>query len=219
MNPEISLSTRRSFLRQAGFLSAGFPALDFLARDGITSDPADDNINIIGPKAGYSPQIGTLVSMMTWMRAVVLRSVQKLTQPDLDFLFDTNSNTIGALLMHLAATEAWYQLNTFQELSDKQFPADFEKKWMGASDLGEEARKQIKGHDLKYYVDIMTETREATLAEFKKRDDAWLMKIDKEGFDDQPTNNYCKWFHVCEHESNHNGQIKWYVKRIPGKKG
>jgi hypothetical protein len=219
MNPEISLATRRSFLRQAGFLSAGFPALDFLARDGITSDPADDNINIIGPKAGYSPQIGTLVSMMTWMRAVVLRSVQKLTQPDLDFLFDTNSNTIGALLMHLAATEAWYQLNTFQELSDKQFPADFEKKWMGASDLGEEARKQIKGHDLKYYVDIMTETREATLAEFKKRDDAWLMKIDKEGFDDQPTNNYCKWFHVCEHESNHNGQIKWYVKRIPGKKG
>jgi hypothetical protein len=21
------------------------------------------------------------------------------------------------------------------------------------------------------------------------------------------TNNYCKWFHVVEHESNHNGQI------------
>ena len=30
-----------------------------------------------------------------------------------------------------------------------------------------------------------------------------------------PTNNYCKWFHVCEHESNHNGQIKWIKGRLP----
>jgi len=215
MKSDISSPTRRAFLKQAGMLSAGIPTLGFLASDEQSANPGDDNINIIGPKSGYSPQIGTLVSMMTWMRATVLRSVKNMNQSDLDFLYDSNSNTIGALLMHLAATEAWYQLNTFQELSDKNFPADFEKKWMGASDLGEEARKQIKGHDLNYYVDMMTETREATLAQFKKRDDAWLMKIDKEGFDDQPTNNYCKWFHVCEHESNHNGQIKWYAKRIP----
>jgi hypothetical protein len=33
-----------------------------------------------------------------------------------------------------------------------------------------------------------------------------------------PTNNYCKWFHVCEHESNHNGQIKLLAKRLPGAK-
>ena len=33
-----------------------------------------------------------------------------------------------------------------------------------------------------------------------------------------PTNNYCKWFHVCEHESNHNGQIKWIKSRLPGAK-
>jgi uncharacterized damage-inducible protein DinB len=214
MNSITNSSSRRSFLKQAGMLSTGLPALGFFTSNEL-SNPADDNINIIGPMSGYTPQIGTLVSMMTWMRATVLRSVKNMSQADLDFLFDPNSNTIGALLMHLAATEAWYQLNTFQELSDTKFPADFDKKWMGASDLGEEARKQIKGHDLKYYVDIMTETREATLAEFKKRDDAWLMKIDKEGFDDLPTNNYCKWFHVCEHESNHNGQIKWYAKRIP----
>jgi uncharacterized damage-inducible protein DinB len=218
MNPEISLSTRRLFLRQAGFLSAGFPALGLFTRNEVESNDAEENINIIGPKAGYSPQIGTLVSMLTWMRATVLRSVQKLDKADLDFLFDANSNTIGALLMHLAATEAFYQLNTFQEFSGDKLPDEFEKKWMGANDLGEVARKQIRGHDLKYYVDIMTETREATLAEFKKRDDAWLMKVDPQFFGGQPTNNYCKWFHVCEHESNHNGQIKWYVKRIPGKK-
>jgi hypothetical protein len=33
-----------------------------------------------------------------------------------------------------------------------------------------------------------------------------------------PTNNYCKWFHVCEHESHHNGQVTWIKARLPGAK-
>lgn len=42
----------------------------------------------------------------------------------------------------------------------------------------------------------------------------------KKGYSPQigPTNNYCKWFHVCEHESNHNGQIKFLKSRLPGAK-
>jgi hypothetical protein len=35
-------------------------------------------------------------------------------------------------------------------------------------------------------------------------------------FDDQPTNNFCKWFHVCEHEANHRGQMIEIRKRLPG---
>jgi hypothetical protein len=31
-------------------------------------------------------------------------------------------------------------------------------------------------------------------------------------------NNYGKWFHVAEHESNHNGQIKFLKSRVPGGK-
>jgi hypothetical protein len=34
-----------------------------------------------------------------------------------------------------------------------------------------------------------------------------------------PTNNYCKWFHVCEHESHHLGQIAFLKSRLPGAKG
>jgi hypothetical protein len=30
-----------------------------------------------------------------------------------------------------------------------------------------------------------------------------------------PTNDYCKWFHVCEHESNDDAQIKWIRNRLP----
>ena len=90
---------------------------------------------------------------------------------------------------------------------------------MGNTDEpAEPARKSIKGHDLKYYTDMLSEVREKTLSEFRKRDDAWLMKVDPKFFGGKPTNNYCKWFHVCEHESNHNGQIKWIAKRLPGAK-
>ena len=59
--------------------------------------------------------------------------------------------------------------------------------------------------------------REHSLAEFRKRDDAWLMAVD-EKWGWGPTNNYCKWFHVCEHESHHAGQIDLLLKRLPGAK-
>jgi hypothetical protein len=177
----------------------------------------ESDVNIIGPKKGYSPQIGTLVSMMTWMRMVMLTSVKGMTQKDLDFLIDNNANSIGALLLHLAATDAFYHAITFGGISMKELPEAFKEKWGMPMELGEPARKGIKGHDLDYYLGILKETREQTLAEFRKRDDEWLLTVDKTwGWG--PTNNYCKWFHVCEHESNHNGQIKFLKKRIPGAK-
>jgi hypothetical protein len=66
-------------------------------------------------------------------------------------------------------------------------------------------------------LNTLKEVRENTIKEFKKRDDKWLFSVD-ESWPWGPTNNYCKWFHVCEHESNHNGQIKWIKGRLPGAK-
>jgi len=98
---------------------------------------------------------------------------------------------------------------------EKDAPADFKQKFAVAMDLGEPARKSIKGHELDFYLNTLSEVREKTFAEFRKRDDKWLATVDKTwGWG--PTNNYCKWFHVCEHESNHNGQIKLLRGRIPG---
>ena len=206
---------RRNFLKSTALVAAGLSQVRFLAPQSAWSEEAD--VNIIGPKAGYSPQIGTLVSMLTWMRMVVLMSVKGMTQKDLDYLFDPNANTIGALLLHLAATETYYQLNTFGGMKWDSWPDSVKQKWDIPMDLGEPARKTIKGNSLDYYLNILHETREKSLAEFRKRDDSFLMTVDKE-FDWGPTNNYCKWFHVCEHESNHNGQIKFLAKRLPGAK-
>lgn len=176
---------------------------------------ADTELNVFGPRPGYSPHIGILVSQMAWMRQQVLSTVQGLTQPQLDFLLDAKANRIGALLLHLAATEKLYQLNTFDSLPPDGLPkSPAFKDWMVPMDLGEPARQAIKGHDLDYYLKPLQEGREQTLAEFRKRDDGWLMAVDK-SWGWGPTNNLCKWFHVCEHESHHAGQIALLKSRAP----
>ena len=133
------------------------------------------------------------------MRGAVLRAVKNMTVSQLDFLLDDKANRIGGLLLHLAATERLYQLNTFDGVgvqSLQKHPGFTE--WQAPMELGDPAREKIKGHDLDYYLRILAEMREKTLAEFRKRDDKWLLAVDN-SFVWGPTNNLCKWFHVCEH--------------------
>jgi len=141
-----------------------------------------------------------------------------MTQEQLDFLLDNKANRIGALLLHLAATERLYQLNTFDSVGVQDLDKNSAfKEWRIPMELGEPARQEIKGHNLDYYLNILRETRDRTLAEFRKRDDKWLLTVDST-FVWGPTNNLCKWFHVCEHESHHTGQISLLASRTPGAK-
>lgn len=211
-----NLIPRRNFLKTTATIATGIAGMGMLPLAGWScSLSTSEDTNIIGPIAGYSPQVGTLVSMMNWMRMVVLKSVTGMQQADLDYLHDNDANTIGAMLMHLAATERFYQIHTLEGKTWGDWTEKDKQQWAIASELGQPAREKIKGHDLNYYLDLLKEVRQHTLDELKKRDDKWLMTVDK-NWPWGPTNNYCKWFHVCEHESNHNGQIKWIRSRIPG---
>jgi uncharacterized damage-inducible protein DinB len=202
-------ASRRSFFRAAAASALLVPA---------SVSAAETAPNVLGSTPGYSPQIGILVSEMTWMRGAVLRAVKGMTQAQLDFLLDAKANRIGALLHHLAAAEKLYQLNTFDNVGVQALDsAPAYKEIMVPMNLGEPARQSIKGHNLDYYLTILHDTREKTLAEFRKRDDKWLLAIDT-GFVWGPTNNLCKWFHVCEHESHHSGQISLLASRAPGAK-
>ena len=200
-----------------GAFTVGLAGMTFPsgANQAVAAVKSDQGPNIIGPREGFSPQIGTLVSMLNWMRGIILAPVQDLTVAQLDHLVEPDANTIGALLLHLAATERYYQLHTFEGRKWGDWDEQSRKQWDVASALGAEARKKIKGNELSYYVDALTKVREQTLQELRKRDDAWLMEVDRD-WAWGPTNNYCKWFHVCEHESNHNGQVKWIKRRLPG---
>jgi uncharacterized damage-inducible protein DinB len=100
---------------------------------------------------------------------------------------------------------------------EKLFKSAAFKDWAVPMELGEPARQAIASHALNYYLNPLQEGREKTLAEFRKRDNAWLMAVDK-SWGWGPTNNLCKWFHVCEHESHHAGQISLLKSRAPGAK-
>ena len=203
---------RRKFLKLSAALTATAAGLTSFPGSEVAAQ--DDNAWIIGPKPGFSPEIGTLVSMMAFTRMQVMHNTKGMSQQDLDFLIDGKANTIGALLLHLAATDAYYHLNSFQGIAWGKFPDAAKQKWDVPMNLGEPARKAIKGNNLDYYVNALNETREKTLAELKKRDDKWLAALDTEA----GMNNYGKWFHVAEHESNHDGQIKFLKSRLPNAK-
>src|SRR5271156_1490414 len=168
-------------------------------------------LSVFGPRAGYSPQISILVSQLDWMRRVVLTRLHDLTREDLDWLPGPDGNTIGALLLHLAASETYYQFNTFDGLPWPTTSPETKKRFGPAMKLGDLGRRLVRDHDLPFYLSALEEVRERTLAEFRKRDDEWLMTVDEKWFWG-PTNNLCKWFHVCEHESHHLGQIDLHLK-------
>ncbi len=211
-------TSRRKFIETSSLLASGAMLIPHLGACQPVSTNNPDDLYLIGPKDGFTPQIGTLLSMMTMMRAWVVRQVKDLTVEQLDFQIDEQSNSIGAMLMHLAATEKYYQLNTFDSIPWGEWDEEIKQEWDVASGLDNEAREQIKGNEIDYYLDKLQTVRTETIEKFKTLDDDWLMKSEpffpiRRGVPGE-TNNYAKWFHVCEHESNHNGQIKFIKKRF-----
>ena len=202
---------RRKFITVAGFstVAASNLILPGLGNAHSSETVIEDNINHIGPKKGFTPQIGTLISMLDWLSDSVIRVTKNLTVEQLDYLHDDDSNSIGSLMMHVAATEVVYQDMTFFNLEG--FSKNNKDKWNVAMELGKDAQTIIKGNKIDYYVEAMNEARATTKLEMKKRDDKWLLSGQTKDWD---WNNYCKWFHVAEHFANHRGQITWYRKRL-----
>ena len=163
-----------------------------------------ENLYLIGDIPGFTPQIARLVSMMNYVRHTTLSAVEGLTVNELDYLNDPESNSIGSLLLHIAAAEVGYQAATFdkRELNDEE-----KHEWDTALVLGKKARQEINGYDLNYYLNKLGQVRIKTLAELAIRDDQWLYEQTPFGSDNR-VNNYFKWFYVFTHEVNHRGQIR-----------
>lgn len=210
-----SKQDRRNFISKSAMLATGMAVAPILSSSAYTPSISEKSgLYLLGPMEGYSLHIGTLLSSMNMMRTWVVEGVKNLSMEQLDFQIDDQSNSIGAMLLHLAATERYYQLNTFDEMEWGTWSEGIKAEWDVPMGLGEEGRKIIKGHEIDYYLEKLDEVRGVTKSEFAKRDDDWIMQSEP-FFGGEPTNNYCKWFHVCEHESNHNGQIKFIKKRLP----
>lgn len=168
----------------------------------------DTTSNYIGPLKGYSQQVGTIITMLNNLSSRVEQVVANMDERETDWLLDDNANSIGALIMHLAAAEAYYQVFTFE---GRGFNEEEKEKWQAALNLGKEARERFKGKSIQHYLDIYKKVREKTIEELGKRDDEWLLSTPPSA----GISNYFSWFHVMEHQSSHLGQVLLLKKRIP----
>lgn len=82
--------------------------------------------NTIEAPKGFTNDIGNMVSMLDNLKQRVERLVVNLNQEQTDFLLDENANRIGAIIYHLAATEAYYQVYTFE---NRGFNKEEREKW------------------------------------------------------------------------------------------
>jgi hypothetical protein len=166
----------------------------------------------VEPAPGYSPHIGVLVTTMERCREATVMLAQGLTVAQLDYLFDDEDNTIGALLLHLAAIEAAYQELTFRGRNVLDVPERIAK-WLVPMYLDAPAREQIHGKPARFYLDELAAMRAETLAQFRQYDDSWLWQETE--WDDATVNNYWQWYHVYEDEINHRGEMRWRLSRMP----
>jgi uncharacterized damage-inducible protein DinB len=164
---------------------------------------------LIGDVPGFTPHISRLVSMLDSVRRSTLAAVEGLGVDELDYVHDAQSNSIGALLLHIAAAEMGYQAATFYS---RELNAQEKAEWDAALVLGDRGRHEIRGHELAFYLRKLEQIRATTLEELGRRDDAWLLEETALG-SGQRVNNHFKWFHVLGHELSHRGQIRWLRPR------
>ena len=160
---------------------------------------------------GYTPQMGALVSMMEDLKARVTSQVKDLDQDGTDFLLDDQANRLGALILHIAATELYYQEATFYDakLDEKE-----DEEWLTALRLGDKAREELQGKPISYYLDKWDEVRTKTKEVLKTKDDEWLQQPREAWQEGIDYNYYWAWYHVMEHQANHMGQIALVKKRM-----
>ena len=146
--------------------------------------------------------------MLSYARSTTLAAVEGLTIAELDHLHDAESNSIGALLAHIASVERSYQVLTFE---GRLLSAQENEAWSTALKLGANGRHSLRGFPLEHYLEELTAVRRVTLETLAARDDAWLERTVGPA---PKINAHWAWFHVAEDEINHRGQIRWLRARL-----
>ncbi|MFK7813789.1 MAG: DinB family protein [Maribacter sp.] len=161
----------------------------------------------IKPVEGYSPNIGLIVAMLEDLKVRITDQVKDLNQAETDFEFDENANSIGALVMHLISTEAYFEIET---LEGRQWSEEEKERLGFAGGLNEESKLKLKDKPIQHYLDLWNEVRQKTLAGLKTKDDDWFASEVDDGM-----NYHWAWYHVMEHQANHMGQIALVKNRLP----
>ena len=162
---------------------------------------------ILLPNEDYDSHIGMLVSQMNYTRNVTLQIVRDLIPKELDFYVDEKSNSIGMLLFHIAGSEFYFQKPLFygRLINDMEL-----EKHKDAAPENMKYRK-IHSNNLEYYLSELQKVREHTLEKLKNYNDEWVFKQNQHI---SILNNYHMIRHFVDDEINHQGHIKWIMKRF-----
>lgn len=156
---------------------------------------------------GYTPKIGEMVYMLEDLKDRITTQVKELDQTQVDYLYDANANSIGALIMHLVSTESYYQTAT---LKGRDWTEEELARLGVAGEINEKVKSMLKGEPISFYLGLWDEVRKETLSLLKTKDDAWFASNIEEGL-----NYHYIWYHVMEHSANHMGQIATIKNRLP----
>ena len=165
----------------------------------MTQQPTDHTF-VIGPRDGFSPRVGVLVSSLQNTRHYLRNAVRGLSLEQLDARPEPAQNTIGQLLAHLAAAETMFQRMLFE---GRRFN-DAERERWGACFEFQESRWS-RGRRLEAYLTDLDDARVHTLMALQHRDDDWLNT--PRPFAGRPANHHYFWFHFLQDEARHTGQI------------
>ena len=164
----------------------------------------------IRPTVNFTKKVGELVWMLEHSRAITINEISQLSQSDLDYLPINTSNSIGALISHIAAIEFVHQIISFE---NRDLNEDEYKKWGSALQLGENARAEINNHSINFYLDELNRVRENTILCLKSKNDSWLYEENKWN-NGVSYNNFYLWYHVMEDEISHRGQIRTIIRML-----
>lgn len=165
------------------------------------------DIFVIGPRDGYSPKVGTLVSMLANARHYLRTATRDLSIEDLDAKPAAAPNSIGTLLAHLAAAETLFQCMTFE---NRQFNEEETAYWIDVFKLKPCDRNQ--GRSLDSYFAELDEIRATSLVGMQERDDVWLES--SKDFFGHSGNIHYYWLHYFQDEVRHTGQITMMRKHL-----
>lgn len=164
----------------------------------------------IEPPPQYTPHIGALVEMMAYVRMTTLHDVRGLTAEHLWATPPGFSNSIGALLAHIAAVDRAYHIWSF---GGRDLDPERDAALLGGLSMGREGTPPLTGQSLEALLGELQESRAVTLAALAGRDDVWLASPLTVPTFDFP-NHHWAWFHVMEDEVNHRGQIRLIRKLL-----
>jgi uncharacterized damage-inducible protein DinB len=156
---------------------------------------------LIGPGPGRAPRLETLASELASSRRYLVQATRDLDANALQAVPSTGVNSIGMLLVHIAAAERMFQLLTGENRRFGEDVAEFVP-FERAFEFREDP---LRGEGVAAYHAHLAQVREGTRTLFSERDDAWL--DEPRTFAGRPSNTRYFWLHLLMDEARHTGQI------------